>query len=128
MVDRQKAIADWHQFADLAADAPDFKFQVGQANARIQILEMLPALSRRLCNLRATFRPHRTITGRSPKPRNPEKWNSFPIKVSIGNVPYANWAQGAREAFNIWKKMFPLELTAEPEEADIRFNWDAGTT
>ncbi len=23
--------------------------------------------------------------------------------------------------------MFPLELTAEPEEADIRFNWEAGT-
>ena len=23
--------------------------------------------------------------------------------------------------------MFPLELTAEPEEADIRFNWETGT-
>ena len=56
------------------------------------------------------------------------KWNSFPIKVSIGNVPNANWAQGAREAFSIWKNMFPLELTAEPEEADIRFNWDSDMT
>jgi len=55
-----------------------------------------------------------------------EKWNSFPIKVWIGNVPNGNWAQGAREAFGIWKGMLPLELTAEEEEAVIRFNWEAG--
>ena len=42
MVDRQKAIADWHRFADVAANSPDFKNEVGQANARIQILGMLP--------------------------------------------------------------------------------------
>src|SRR5271169_2901287 len=57
-----------------------------------------------------------------------EKWNSFPIKVWIGNVPTGNLAQGAREAFSIWKEMFPLELSAEFEEADIRFNWEGGTS
>src|ERR1035441_8215307 len=38
MVDRQKAVAEWHRFADLAASAPDFAVQLGQANARIQVL------------------------------------------------------------------------------------------
>ena len=104
-----------------------FKYQVGQANARIQILGMLPAYPEAL-------QPSRYVPSASDYYREiaetseSERWNSFPIKVSIGNVPTANWAQGAREAFSIWKEMFPLELTAEPEEADIRFNWDAETT
>ena len=42
-------------------------------------------------------------------------------------MPNANWAQGAREAFNIWHDMLPLELTAETDEGDIRFDWEAGT-
>jgi predicted Zn-dependent protease len=127
MVDRKKAIADWRQFADLAANSPDFKYQVGQANARIQILEMLPVYPDALQPshyVPAASDYYREIAESSES----EKWNSFPIKVSIGNVPVANWAQGAREAFNIWAEMFPLELTAESEEADIRFNWDSETT
>jgi predicted Zn-dependent protease len=127
MVDRQKAIADWHRFADLAASAPDFKYQVGQANARIQILGMLPVYPEALQPSRyvpstSDYYPEIAETSES------EKWNSFPIKVSIGSVPNGNWAQGAREAFSIWKEMLPLELTAEPEEADIRFNWEADRT
>lgn len=126
MVDRQKAIADWRQFADLTASAPEFKSQVGQANARIQILGMLPAYPEGL-------QPSRYVPaasdyyGEISESSESRKWNSFPIKVSIGSVPVANWAQGAREAFSIWKDLFPLELTAEAEEADIRFNWEAGT-
>src|ERR1039458_6012949 len=42
MVDRRKAIADWRQFAELAAGNPDFVDEVGQAKARVQILGMLP--------------------------------------------------------------------------------------
>jgi predicted Zn-dependent protease len=127
MVDRQKAIADWHQFADLAASAPDFKYQVAQANARIQILGMLPVYPDAL-------QPSRYVPSASDyyleiaETSESEKWNSFPIKVSIGNVPEANWAQGAREAFSIWKEMLPMELTPEPEDADIRFNWEANET
>jgi predicted Zn-dependent protease len=124
MVDRQKAIADWHQFADVAANSADFKNQIGQANARIQILGMLPAYPDAL-------QPARYVPaaadyyGEIAETSESERWNSFPIKVAIGNVPTANWAQGAREAFKIWQEMLPLELAAEPEEADIRFNWDA---
>jgi predicted Zn-dependent protease len=125
MVDRQKAIADWRQFAELAASVPEFKYQAGQANARIQILGMLPAYPDAL--LPSHYVPsasdyYREIAEASES----ERWSSFPIKVWIGNVPpNGNWAQGAREAFGIWKEMLPLELTAEQEEADIRFKWDA---
>jgi predicted Zn-dependent protease len=126
MVDRQKAIADWRQFADLAASSPDFRYQAGQANARIQILGMLPVYPEALQPSRyvpSAADYYREIAETSES----ERWNSFPIKVWIGNVPTGNWAQGAREAFTIWKEMLPLELSAESEEADIRFNWDAGT-
>ncbi|MFZ0963495.1 MAG: matrixin family metalloprotease [Terriglobia bacterium] len=124
MVDRKKAVADWHRFADVAANSPDFKNEVGQANARIQILGMLPDYPDAL--LPARYVPsagdyYLDIAESSES----EKWNTFPIKVLIGNVPVADWAQGAREAFRIWSGMFPLELTPEPEEADIRFNWEA---
>ena len=124
MVDRQKAIADWNRFADLAANAPDFKIQAGQASARIQILGMLPPYPQAL-------QPSHYVSSASDyyfeiaETSESAKWNAFPIKVSIGNVPTANWAQGAREAFSIWKEMFPMALTADPEEADIRFVWDA---
>jgi tetratricopeptide (TPR) repeat protein len=123
MVDRQKAIADWRQFADLAANSPDFKYQAGQGSARIQILQMLPTYPDALqpshyVSSAADYYAEIAETSES------ERWTTYPIKVAIGNVPEANWAQGAREAFSIWKEMLPLELTAEPEEADIRFNWD----
>lgn len=124
MVDRKIAVADWHRFADTAANSPDLKNEVGQANARIQILGMLPAYPDALL-------PTRYVPSAGdyylPIAENSEseKWNSFPIKVLIGNVPVADWAQGVREAFRIWSEMLPLEITPEPEEADIRFNWEA---
>ena len=123
MVDRQKAIADWRQFAELAASTPEFKYQAGQANARIQILQMLPAYPDALL-------PSHYVASASDyylqiaEASESQRWNSFPIKVYIGSVPNGNWAQGVREAFGIWKEMLPLELVAEPEEADIRFNWE----
>jgi len=126
MVDRQKAVGDWQRFAALAANAPEFKAQLGQANARIQILGMFPAYPDAL-------QPSHYVAaaadyfGEISESSESERWKTFPLKVSIGNVPTANWAQGAREAFRIWQQMFPFELTAEPEEADIRFNWEGGT-
>ena len=126
MVDRHKAIADWHQFASLAANSSDFKYQAGQANARIQILGMLPVYPEALApsHYVPAASDYYTVIAESSES---QKWNAFPIKVSIGNVPSGNWAQGAREAFSIWKEMLPLELVAETEEADIRFNWEGGT-
>ena len=126
MVDRKKAIADWHRFADAAAASSEFKYPAGQANARIQILNMLPAYPEALQPshyVSASGDYYQEIAETSES----ERWTSYPIKVAIGNVPTGNWAQGAREAFTIWKEMLPLELTAEPEDADIQFKWEGGT-
>jgi predicted Zn-dependent protease len=126
MVDRQKAIADWTQFAAVASHASEFKYQVGQANARLQILNMLPAYPEAL-------QPSHYVPaagdyfGEISESSESERWSAFPIKVWIGNVPTGNWAQGAREAFGIWKEMFPLELSAEQDDADIRFDWGGRT-
>jgi predicted Zn-dependent protease len=43
--------------------------------------------------------------------------------VCLGSAPAGNLSQGAREAFDIWKDMLPLELVAGPEQADIRLEW-----
>jgi predicted Zn-dependent protease len=122
MVDRQKAIADWRRFARLAAGAPDFKYQVGQADARIQILSMMPVYPDALLPshyVSSAGDYYQDIAELSES----RKWNAFPVKVCIGNVPQADWAQGAREALDIWKSMLPLDLVAEPDNADIRFDW-----
>jgi len=123
MVDRKKAVADWRHFAELAANSQDFSTQLGQANARIQILQMMPAYPEALQPshyVPSAADYYAVIAERSET----EKWTSFPIQVSIGNVPNGNWAQGAREALKIWKEMLPMELTAEPQEADIIFQWE----
>ena len=41
-------------------------------------------------------------------------------------MPIGRKERGRRSVYG--RTMFPLELTAEPEEADIRFNWDADMT
>jgi len=127
MVDRQKAVAEWHRFAALAANAPDFDVQLGQANARIQVLGMLPAYPEGLQT--SHYVPSASdYYAQIAEDSESHTWDSFPIKVSIGSVPNADWAQGVREAFRIWKSMFPLELTADSDEADILFDWQTGTS
>ncbi len=123
MVDRQKALADWEHFAEAAANSADFKYQVGQANARIQILRTLPVYPEAL-------QPAHYVSsagdyyGEIAEDSESSRWQSFPVKVLIGDVPNGNWHQGVREAFNIWQGMVPMELTADADEADIRFEWD----
>ncbi len=124
MVDRQKAIADWNKFTEAAATSPDFKYQVGQADARVQILKMLP-------DYPDALQPSHYVPSAADyysviaEDSESDRWRQFPLHVSIGDVPNGNWAQGVREAFGIWKEMIPMELTADPDEADIRFDWDA---
>jgi len=123
MVDRQKAIEDWQRFAELAAPDAGFKYQVAQANARLQILRSLPEYPEAL-------QPSHYVASaldyfyRISVSSESARWETFPIKVSLGNAPTSNWAQGTREAFDIWKAMFPLELVAGPERADIRVEWE----
>ncbi|MGD1154252.1 MAG: matrixin family metalloprotease [Terriglobia bacterium] len=124
MVDRQKAIGDFRRFVELATDDPGRKYQVAQARARLQILENLPVYPEALQPshyVPAAGDYYWQVAATSES----EKWTTFPIKVSLGSVSVLNWGQGAREAFNIWKEMFPLELVAAPERADIRVEWES---
>ena len=44
MVDRQKAIQDWRRFVEVAGSNPGLKWDVARAQARLQVLESMPAL------------------------------------------------------------------------------------
>lgn len=126
MVDRQKATDDWRKFIEAAGDSSDYTDEVGQARARIEILGMMPAYPEGLQASR--YVPSAgDYYGEVAEDSESRTWKAFPIKVSMGRVPSGEWAQGAREGFNIWKGLFPLELTPDPEEADIVFDWDSGT-
>jgi predicted Zn-dependent protease len=124
MVDRKKAVEDFRRFVDLAADDPGRKYQVAQARARLEILGNLPAYPEALepsHYVPAAGDYYWQVAASSES----EKWTAFPVKVSLGSTGVLNWVQGAREAFNIWKEMFPLELVAAPERADIRVEWES---
>ncbi len=123
MVDRQKALADWKRFLDGAADNPDFKWEVARAKARTQILESLPTLPEAMQP--GQYVPaagdYYRVVGRSSEG---EQWRSFPVKVYLGSAPDIKWQQGAREAYDVWSGVFPLQVVALPERADIRFGWE----
>jgi predicted Zn-dependent protease len=127
LVDRQKSIAAWKHFAELAATASDFSDELGQAQARIEGLTLLPAYPEGLqpSHYESSAGDYYKEVAEVSESNT---WRTFPIKVCIGSVPNADWAQGTREAFKIWQSMFPLELTADPEEADIIFDWESGTS
>lgn len=126
MVDRQKALQDWRRFIELAANGPDLKWDVARVQARVQILEHMP-----------TYPEALQPSGYAPeagdyywhvvKSSETEKWTAFPIKVFLGSAPQLKWQEGAREAFEIWKMMFPLELVAVPDRADIRMAWETSS-
>ncbi len=124
MVDREKAIYDWNKFVEVAANVQDDMDQVGQANARIEIFGTMPDYPEGL-------QPSHYVAsagdyyGQIAEDSESHLWKQFPTKVSLGGVPSADWAQGVREAFRIWKALFPLELTADPEEANILFDWSS---
>ena len=126
MVDRQKAIADLRRFIELAASDPGLKYQVGQARARLEILGNMPVYPEALQPSHYVPAAGDYYWQVAPQSES-EKWTTFPIKVSLGSVSFLNWGQGAREAFNIWKEMFPLELVGAPERADIRVEWETPT-
>jgi len=44
--------------------------------------------------------------------------------VDLGSAPQVKWIQGAREAFNIWSAMLPLQLVIHYNEANIRVSWE----
>jgi predicted Zn-dependent protease len=122
MVDRAKAIADWKSFAAAADSDPDLKYLAARAQARVQILEGLPALP-------PGFEPSRYVAADGDYYRlvAPDsdglQWRHFPIKVYLGSAPEVKWQYGAREAFDIWRAVVPLQLVANESQADIRIGW-----
>jgi predicted Zn-dependent protease len=123
MVDRQKAIQDWRRFVEIAADQPTFKYDAARAVARIQMLEALPPFP-------GSLQPSRYVSSAGDYYWNisqnseGEEWPKLPVKVFLGNAPEVKWQEGAREAYNLWAAVFPVEIVALPKDADIRMGWE----
>jgi predicted Zn-dependent protease len=122
MVNRQKAIEDWKRFAEEAQNDPDLKYLAARAQARIQILQNLPELP-------AVLEPSHYVAAdgdfyRLVAPDSDGiQWRTFPVKVYLGSAPDMRWHQGTREAFDIWRAVFPLQLIVDAGRADIRVGW-----
>jgi predicted Zn-dependent protease len=123
MVDRQKAIEDFRHFVEVASSRPDLKYDVARVKARLQILESMPPLPE-------AMQPSHYVTAPGDyywaisRSSEGEEWPRLPVKVFLGSAPEIKWQEGARDAFNIWSALFPLELVALPQNADIRMGWE----
>ncbi len=123
MVDRAQAIQDFQRFIELAGDSPDLRFDVARIQARLQLLKSMPALPEAL-------QPAHYVADAGDyywdvsSGSEGEEWKEFPIKVFLGSAPQNKWQEGTREAFNIWREVFPLQLVALPQKADIRMAWE----
>ncbi len=123
MVDRQKSLLDWRRFVEMAGESPDLKWDVARAKARIQILEAKTQLPEPLQSGRYVGSAgdyYREIARTSEG----EQWREFPLKVFLSSAPDIKWQQGAREAYDIWRGVLPLQVVAMPDRADIRYGWE----
>ena len=122
MVDRQKARKEWQGFVEVAKNDAELRFDVARAQARLQ-------LQQTLSDLPDAMQPSHYVPEAGDyywevaSEAEGNLWKTFPVKVDLGSTPQIKWIQGTREAFNIWKAMFPLQLVIHPEEADIRLSW-----
>jgi predicted Zn-dependent protease len=122
MVDRAKAIEDWKRFVEEAGGDDSFKWDVARAQARIQLLQNMPALPAGLAPSRydSSAGDYYPLVA---KESDGLQWRNFPVKVFLGSAPEIKWQQGTREAFNIWSGVLPLQLAVDPDRADIRVGW-----
>jgi len=124
MVDRQKAMQDWQRFIEVGAQNPEMKFDVARAEARLQLEKDMPSLP-------DSMNPAHYVSGAGDyyweiaQESDGNQWKTLPVKVFLGAAPAAKWIEGTRDAFNTWQALFPLQLVAESESADIRVTWDA---
>ena len=127
MVDRQKAIEDWEKFATEAHGDPQLKWLAARAAARVQILQKMPAAPEGLS-------PSHYVAAdgdyyqRVAEDSEGLQWRHFPIKVYLGSAPQVKWQYGARDAFDIWRAIVPLQLVANESQADIRIGWNESVT
>lgn len=126
MVDAQAALKDWRRFVEAAGAREQFKWDVARARARLQMLESRPALP-------DSMSPGHYVAEAGDyywsiaESSEGQEWESLPVKVFLGSAPEIKWQAGTREAFDIWKAVFPLELEALPQNADIRMAWERAT-
>jgi len=124
MIDRAKALEEWQHFLDAAANHDQFKWDVARVRARVQLLKAKPPLP-------AAMQPGRYVASAGDYYRwvsvssEDKLWSEFPVRVYLGSAPQVKWQQGAREAFDIWGAVFPMEMLATPTNADIRIDWSA---
>jgi len=123
MVDRQKAMKEWQRFIEVAEKDSDLKFDVARAQARLQLEQTSPALPDAMQASRYVAAAGDYYWEIASEAQG-NQWRRFPVKVYLGNAPQIKWIQGTREAFNIWKAVFPLQLVIRPEEANIRMSWE----
>jgi predicted Zn-dependent protease len=127
MIDRAKALDEWQRFLDAAADHDQFKWDVARVRARVQILKSKPPLPE-------PMQPQHYVAAAGDYyhevalSSEGEQWSELPVKVALGSAPQVKWQQGAREAFDIWSAMVPLQLLAAPQQADIRIDWSSSVT
>jgi predicted Zn-dependent protease len=126
MVDHQQAVDAWKRFIDIAASREDLKYDVARARARLQLLESMPTLPE-------SMHPSHYVSAdgdyywQVSTDSEGDEWNHLPLKVFLGSAPNMKWQEGAREAYDIWSAVFPLQIVAKPQDADIRMGWEAST-
>jgi predicted Zn-dependent protease len=126
MVDRASAVDNWQRFETAAGDLPAYKWDVARIQARIQILKDNPPLP-------SGLQPSHYVPSAGDYYREiaitseGEQWRELPVKVFLGSAPNIKWQQGAREAFEIWGAVFPMQIVVLPEKADIRMGWEASS-
>jgi len=123
MVDRSKALEDWKKFLEVAGDAPDLKWDVIRIKARLQAWAARPPLPASL-EAAGYVASDGDYYSKIANASEGEQWQHIPLKVFLGSAPEIKWQQGAREAYDFWSTIFPMQLVAHPEAADIRFGWE----
>ena len=122
MVDRAKALEDWESFVEVAGDSQSYKWDIGRARARIQLLKSMPELPPGLLPSR-----YDAVAGdyyrQVAEVSDGLQWRQFPVNVYLGSAPEIKWQQGTREAFDIWSAVVPLKLVVDPARADVRIGW-----
>jgi predicted Zn-dependent protease len=127
MVDRGRALENWLRFLDAAGDRPEYKWDVARVRARIKVLQAKPTLPESMLPTRYASSAgdyYRVISLTSEG----EQWQELPVKIFLGNAPQIKWQQGAREAFDIWGAVFPTQLVALEDKADVRMTWEGVTS
>ena len=121
MVDRQAAIGDWRQFAELAAADSRLKEAAAQAQQRVHALAEIPALPD-LLHPSKYVRKAGDYYQETAETSEGLLWTEFPIKVYAENPPVV-WRRALQEALDAWMSAFPLQTVSAQERADIFLSW-----